>query len=57
MSKTFRIALVVMCGLLAGVVPAMAQQPAVVAPPDSPTFKVDVAFSRFQGTKRISTMP
>jgi hypothetical protein len=57
MSKTFRIALVVMCGLLAGVVPAMAQQPAAAPPRDSPTFKVDVVFSRFQGTKRISTMP
>jgi hypothetical protein len=57
MSNTFRIACVMVCGLLMGVVPVMAQQPAVATPPDSPTFKVDVVFSRFQGTKRISTMP
>lgn len=57
MSNTFRIAFVAMCGLLLGVVPAMAQQPAAAPPRDSPTFKVDVVFSRFQGTKRISTMP
>jgi hypothetical protein len=57
MSKTFRIACVVVCGLLVGVVPAMAQQPSTGTGPGSPTFKVDVVFSRFQGTKRISTMP
>ncbi|HVW03358.1 MAG TPA: hypothetical protein VHB78_00050 [Vicinamibacterales bacterium] len=57
MSNTFRIAFVMVCGLLVGVVPAMAQQPAATPPRDSPTFKVDVVFSRFQGTKRISTMP
>jgi hypothetical protein len=57
MSKTFKVAFVALCGLLVSVVPAMAQQSSAGTPSTSPTFKVDVVFSRFQGTKRISTMP
>jgi hypothetical protein len=57
--------LVLTCGLI-GAGGAFAQQPAAATasraaqatpPPDLPTLKVDIVFSRYQGTRRTSSMP